>query len=1076
VDDTRVVAVLPADEPTDESSLGSGYVLGPELVLTSAHVVPAVGSGVRVFAAGESAPRQATVVWRGEPGGRDDAALVALDDSGWRPRAGAPRSGRIVTNRAGIPCEAWGFPALAQRKGWPPETAQLYGRLNPGSGYFGDRYVMSIAEHAPGFVGGNESPWAGLSGSVMFCGQLLVGVITGDLIDWRHARLRATPMYVLARDRKFCSVLAAYGIPDLQLDPVELQTLADLEPFQVGSPASLLRARKQVVRFRGRGKLLDELGEWTAGSGFKAWLMYGHAGQGKTRLAHELATRLSRKRWTYVWLGRDAPDEVLGVLTDVAVPMLLIIDYAETRPHQVTAALRACASHNGRTAIRMLLLARTAGDWWEGLRSSSPEAEELLDSTPLAFLTDLEPSATNRRDAYSDAVLDFASVLPRISGDDHQSVADIARRIVAARPLDDPVLGSALTLHMTALADLLDASLGPRRAALAENPTEGSDANPVEDRLLMHERRYWQAAATARDLLPSTISTSNLSQALAAAFLCGAEDRESSRALLARVPGLQGHPEARLDEVGQWIVGLYPPADARYWGILQPDRLVERFVGSEIVARPDFVDCLVPHVSASQTTQLLTLYARAAHHSAFGGRLDPLLTMLCVNHRDELALCAIDVATRVEAPEPLIEGLRQVTTAPSTSREYLAEMADRLPRASYSLAEWAAELTQSLADHHRMLGRDATDEASLPNLADSLNNLSTRLSELGRWDEALVASTEAVGIRRELALTRNDAFLAELAQSLSNLSIRLAEVGRRDDALVASTEAVDISRDLAQARLHGLALALSNFSVDLGNVGNREQAHAAIMEAVTIYRELACAQPGTFRPNLAMALNNLSIQSGGLKRFDDALAASTEAVAVYRDLAGTRPDAFLPDLATSLSNLSVDLGEQDRHQEALAASAECVEIYRGLATQRPEAYLADLAGSLSNLGTDLWVNGSHERAVETSSESLRIYRELAEARADAVLPHLAMVLIDYSVQLAGLGRMDDALSASVESVNTYRILARDHIAAFSLDLADALDTLSSQLTTMGREWEAREAETESSEIRRNLAAERPDIE
>ena len=151
-----------------------------------------------------------------------------------------------------------------------------------------------------------------------------------------------------------------------------------------------------MVAFRGREQLLDELWVWAQGTGFAAWLLYGPGGQGKTRLGQELATRLSQDRWAWLWLAADAPAEGLQLVAAAAVPLLVIVDYAETRAGQVTAALRACARHGGGIPLRMLLLARTAGDWWEGLQATDTAAEELLDGTPVVRLPELEPRATSR--------------------------------------------------------------------------------------------------------------------------------------------------------------------------------------------------------------------------------------------------------------------------------------------------------------------------------------------------------------------------------------------------------------------------------------------------------------------------------------------------------------------------------------------------------------------------------------------------------------------------------------------------------------------------------------------------------
>ena len=74
----------------------------------------------------------------------------------------------------------------------------------------------------------------------------------------------------------------------------------------------------------------------------------------------------------------------------------------------------------------------------------------------------------------------------------------------------------------------------------------------------------------------------------------------------------------------------------------------------------------------------------------------------------------------------------------------------------------------------------------------SLNNLSNRLADLGRREEALAAIQEAVAIYRELAAARPDAFRPDLASSLNNLSLRLADLGRREDALAATQEAAGL--------------------------------------------------------------------------------------------------------------------------------------------------------------------------------------------------------------------------------------------------------------------------------------------
>ena len=133
-------------------------------------------------------------------------------------------------------------------------------------------------------------------------------------------------------------------------------------------------------------------------------------------------------------------------------------------------------------------------------------------------------------------------------------------------------------------------------------------------------------------------------------------------------------------------------------------------------------------------------------------------------------------------------------------------------------------------------------------IAGFLNNQSSRLGDLGRREEALAASSEAVAIYRRLAKERPDAFLPDLAMSLNNQSGRLTRAGAARGGAGGERGG---RRDPAAARGHAagcvpheLAMSLNNRSVQLSDVGRREEALAASEEAVAIWRRLAKAAPG----------------------------------------------------------------------------------------------------------------------------------------------------------------------------------------------------------------------------------------
>ncbi|MFJ4204862.1 tetratricopeptide repeat protein [Streptomyces sviceus] len=1059
MDERRVVCVA-------GPAVGSGYVIGPRLVLASAHCTPGVGAEVVVQAPAHEPPGEyrARVVWRGTPEKADDAALLYIADEAWVPVSGAPlRWGRLVTHTPGVACESWGYPQVVQRQGSPELSWHPSGRVTAAVRAGGERYVMQVEGQPPEQLQEDASPWGGISGAALFCGDLLVGVLAVAPRGWRHGQLEAVPVHVLLADPEFRQALqdVEYG-PVPQLEPVEWQHLA--ESAYTGpakSPAALLRADRQVVAFHGRQELLQELDGWCAQPGFDARLITGPAGQGKTRLAHELAARLEAAGWTTLWLRGTAAGGDILALRAASVPLLLVVDYAETRTKQLTYVWEAASRHDGGAAFKVLLLARTVGDWWEDLQAGGL-AQELLGSAVTTPLSPLQPNPNDWMDAYRQAVAAFAARLPQVAGQERSDWQALASQLSA--PTTRPGLDHALTLQMLALADLLDTAdpTTASQSAAAPAPT-------VEDRLLAHEGSYWQRGANAPGLPRLEI----LKDALAAVFLAGADNRERADALLRHVTGTND-PD-RIGATRTWIAGLYPGNGEQPFGSLQPDRLAEQHIGRRLQKNPSLASTILPDATDAQRAQLVAVYARVTTHRAFQP-LGDALTTLCISNPGVLATATVHAVPHTENPQPLLAALHTIAESSETSFELVQHLYAILPETSHRLAELSAQLTSQLVEHHR--AQAATDPQHLPDLASSLNNLAVRLGDLGRHEDGLAAIEEAVAAYRTLGKGRSDAFLPDLALSLNNLAIRLAGLGRREDALTAAEEGVNIRRTLAKANpdalLPDLARSLNNLAVLLGDLGRHEDGLAAIEEAVAAHRTLTEGRSDAFLPDLAMSLNNLASRLAGLGRREDALTAVEEAVAAYRTLAKTRPDAFLPDLATSLNNLAGRLAGLGRREDALTAVEEGVAIYRALAEGRSDAFHPDLAMSLDNLAGRLGDLGQHEDALTASEEAVAAYRTLAKARPDAILPNLAMSLNNLAIRLGDLGRHDDALTAVEEAVAAYRTLVKARPDAFLPALSASLNNLAVLLGDLGRHEDALTAVEAGVAAYRALAKARPD--
>ncbi|MFJ6773379.1 hypothetical protein ACIQOV_20915, partial [Kitasatospora sp. NPDC091257] len=458
------------------------------------------------------------------------------------------------------------MPDEAQRPRPAVEAEQLAGRINPGTGFVNNQYVMDLDQHPPHWPTDGTSPWGGLSGAAVHCDGIVTGVVAADRARSAHGRLNVVPAYVLLHDPAFRTTLAQHSAGLVEgVEAVEFQNLTDpahgparLRPPV--TPAALLEAGRQVVPFHGRDALLADLRTWCGMDGFGAWLLHGPGGQGKTRLAHHLGRQLTAQGWTVLWPRDTATPEQLLRLRHAARPLLVVLDYAETRPGQLAALVEAAAEHPGTSPFKLLLLARTASDWWDQAQGATRLAEEYLADARTRRLAPLEDDPDRRADHYRDAARALATELPRIDGLASHDWTTAAASLPPPYGLAQDAYGNALTLHMTALADLLDTVPAvPGNGPAPANTAGEEDPRNVEDRLLGHENRYWRESATARSLTPA-LSTDTLKSAIAAAHLAGATDREHADHLWQRLPVLADQPRDRRDQVTAWLATLYPAA------------------------------------------------------------------------------------------------------------------------------------------------------------------------------------------------------------------------------------------------------------------------------------------------------------------------------------------------------------------------------------------------------------------------------------------------------------------------------------------------------------------------------------
>ncbi|MFE9479248.1 tetratricopeptide repeat protein [Streptomyces spororaveus] len=915
-----------------EVGFGSGYLVAPGLALTAAHVTdgaPVNQKGAVTVSRPDVDEREfaATVRWQRKDEAVDAALVEVEEGHGWQPPeslcdllARPPqRFGRLIGTRPHA-VTLVGFPRMQKDPDGRRLDEQLTGQIAPGTGSLACRYEVTSTDPVPSTAfSGAGSHWSGMSGAAVLSddawgGELLCGVIRRDRQARGGSRLTATPAALLLADKDFCALIAQHTGWELVVEPVEATGLFSPAESErdLNSPAALLRADAEAVTFHGRESELADLRNWCEISpiAVSVRVLTGPGGQGKTRLARHLIDALSREGWVTGHLRADLTDHDpppdFSPLT-TALPLLVVVDYAETRPR----LLRRLVTHlhRSRHRVRLLLLARSAGEWLTDSLNAASAARSLLAAAAVTELAPLIPRSRPTEDritAFTRAAQDLARLLPRVPTLPPHDWAALASTLQPPDDLSGPRYDNALTLQLTALVTLLQR--GPA-------PAETVPGAPGEEILLQHERRFWEDSADA-PAFKLNLPTPSLAAAVAVAAMCGATSKTEATDVIREVPDLPADKAAR---AAAWLATLYPAEPDRYWGSLQPDRIAEYHAAHTLTHGDISLPALLNAAAPGQQAQLITVLARAT-------------------------------ATRTNHPDPLTTALITVATDPATPLTTLDTINNQLPKSGRRFATTAVHITQTLTDRYRVLA-EANPDAYLPNLAGALNHLSNRLGLVGRREESLATIEEATKIRRVLAEANPDAHRRDLASSLNNLSVWLGDADRGEEALAAVEEAIGHYRILAKANPDAhrpdLATSLNNLSNRLREADRQQEALAAVEEAIGHYRILAKANPDAHLPGLATSLNTLSDQLNEVRQQEESLAAIEEATKIRRALAEANPDAYLPSLATSLNNLSLRLGLAGRQKEGLAINEEAIGVCHVLAEVNPGAFEAELRRSLA---------------------------------------------------------------------------------------------------------------------------------
>ena len=792
------------------------------------------------------------------------------------------------------------------------------------------------------------------------------------------------------------------------------------------SDSTLLRAEEAVIAFDAdRTPFLQKQMDWAIDPEFSLTLrlLAGPGGVGKTRLALELCQRLEVQGWHTGFLsGEFEKNNALHLasqLSKVNKPCCVVIDYAETRQQQLLALIEALLQLPLEQPIRLLLLARDGGDWWNLLEGKNIKCKDFLmrlAARGTFYLQVLHDSQSARSSAYLLALKTFASLLT-------VSVP------TGAPDLSDQHFAHPLYVQMAALL-----ALRGERPKSAEGLTRA---------LLHHERRYWKNALSNL----SGIASDNEEQAgllmALATLIGGVASDHTAKPIWSKA----GFDKKMLRSLFVALAPLYPGAHGLQG--LRPDLIGEELTAQTIIGTSGgaLLEAIFRHNHQPWIHSALTLVARVlAKRTEIVGTVERSLTRYFPN----CVKAIVDVC--IEVPSPLPQLSENVFLGLNHSNKYgVAVLLDpffryEIPELTGLEVAFRTEITsqkRKSATHGKPIEKQA--------FAKALGDLSIAYDRLGDIRKSLQLASQSCDVFNELSYLSDPTHKFEYGVSLSKLGKRFFNNGEIEKALELdarafaiignfSSDSPDVRRRQLEARqnyshhLHAanrlsdavdhakIALDLvdknsanglnciSQYAAYLDDVGKTDEADVVWASGKELAERLNFENAGKHRHSMASWLANFANAQEDRGELSQASVTHGRAIELFRQLFAVRPSRFGPDLAGALHNCSPCLLAQGRSDEALLAIAECRTIYVDLALLQPNLHLFGIVRSQLYKSQILAALGDANGAIIESHQALQACKGTGFGSSQTSRRPLASAHRNHALRCIDLGRTDEALA------------------------------------------------------------------
>lgn len=770
------------------------------------------------------------------------------------------------------------------------------------------------------------------------------------------------------------------------------------------SDSQLLRAEEAIVPFdRNREPFLEIQMGWAKNDDeFSVRLITGQGGIGKTRLGLELCRRLKKQNWQSGFLSGEFELNHVESFSDQLAKSrqncFIVIDYAETRQPIFLALLKTLKYKALSHSIRIMLLARTGGEWWASLPGKDAECEAILDGPstsgpfPVPLLHD---DLGERQHAYQQALNTFAD------------------RLCLKPPEHSPAL---LEEHFSRPLYIQMAALMTLRG---ERP---KSAEALPRALINHEQRYWGRVLSPGNDRDEEVRLATLLMTLATLgnglfldrqcedlWVALKEDKSELRRLFKALTPLYSERQRlqglRPDLIGEALVArsllglkgelLLNTVLAKGNGQLRQTTLtvLARLLRNrhdlttlvEEALTNNFLNCTSEMVAVCIETpdKLSTLVERAYQRLPKGKKSQATALLNSKIELDVLPLTGLKLLICETLAEKTEEKIKSKN--PRALKDHAAALTDLGLALKYDgFLEEAAQPIIYAIDLYRKL-TPSSSAAINHNQVAALNNYANIESALGHYEKALNIIEESLQLIRQLNNTYPGFHETLLAETLRNYANHLSALGRFNEALEAGLEDLEIFKRTANnsdSYKSGLAGSLSNCANYLSDCGISEQALQFGSEALEALEILVKNNPKKFDPELSQILSNHSCLLAKEGKIEEAIDTAKRSVAIREQLAKIKPERFQEALAGSLSNLASHLLEIGNFSESSTLSEKSLNIYRELASARPKKFMPDLAQALNNHSNHIAESGQYLQAIKLSSEAVEILEKYVDPQSD----------------------------------------------------------------------------------------------